>query len=114
MWATWVVAAIALAAAAFMLRFLVALLRESASSFRDWPLPVHRRTGTAVVEPLRNNHVEANRRGFSQLHPMLITIQSASRVEKPSGTQALRWRKIEWQGNRTVVKARVVRPWQSW
>jgi hypothetical protein len=32
MWAAWVVAAIALAATAFMLRFLMALLRESAPS----------------------------------------------------------------------------------
>jgi len=30
MWATWIVAAIALAAAAFMLTFLIALLREGA------------------------------------------------------------------------------------
>jgi hypothetical protein len=32
MWATWIVAAISLAAAVFMLRFLIALLREGAPS----------------------------------------------------------------------------------
>jgi hypothetical protein len=42
MWAAWVVAAIALAATAFMLRFLIALLRESAPSVCYWLVPVHR------------------------------------------------------------------------
>jgi hypothetical protein len=42
MWAAWVIAAIALAAAAFMLRFLVALLRESAPSVCYWVVPVRR------------------------------------------------------------------------
>jgi len=40
MWATWVVAGVALAAVAFMLRFLAALLRESAPSVFDWVVPV--------------------------------------------------------------------------
>ncbi len=42
MWAAWVVAAIALAAAAFMLRFLMALLREGAPSVCYWVVPVRR------------------------------------------------------------------------
>ena len=42
MWAAWVVAAIGLAAAAFMLRFLIALLRESAPSVCYWVVPVRR------------------------------------------------------------------------
>jgi len=42
MWAAWVVAAIALAATAFMLRFLIALLRESAPSVYHWVVPVRR------------------------------------------------------------------------
>lgn len=40
MWAPWVVAGIALAAAAFMLRFLIALLREGAPSVSYWIVPV--------------------------------------------------------------------------
>ena len=40
MWAAWVVAAIALAATAFMLRFLIALLRESAPSVCYWLVAV--------------------------------------------------------------------------
>jgi hypothetical protein len=42
MWAAWVVAAIALAGAGFMLWFLMALLRECAPSGRYWVAPVRR------------------------------------------------------------------------
>jgi hypothetical protein len=42
MWAACVVAAIALSAAAFMLTFLVALLREGAPSVCYWVVPVRR------------------------------------------------------------------------
>ena len=48
MWAAWVIAAIASAAAAFMLRFLVALLRESAPSVCYWVVPVRREPGKEV------------------------------------------------------------------
>src|SRR5271163_4123365 len=40
MWAAWVVAAIALAGAVFMLRFLMALLNEAAPSVCYWVVPV--------------------------------------------------------------------------
>jgi hypothetical protein len=40
MWAAWVIAAIACAAATFMGRFLVALLREGAPSVCYWVAPV--------------------------------------------------------------------------
>jgi len=42
MWAVWVVAAIALAACVFMLRFLIALLREGTPSVCYWVAPVRR------------------------------------------------------------------------
>jgi hypothetical protein len=42
MWEAWVVAAIALAAAAFMLGFLIALLREGEPSVCYWVAPVRR------------------------------------------------------------------------
>jgi hypothetical protein len=42
MWAAWVVATIALAGAAFMLRFLMALLREGPPSVCYWVVPMRR------------------------------------------------------------------------
>ena len=42
MWTAWIVAAIALGAAAFMLRFLMALVREGASSVCYWVVPARR------------------------------------------------------------------------
>lgn len=54
MWAASVVAAIALAATAFMLRFLIALLRESAPSVCYWLVAVRR-------EPEKKAHLKAER-----------------------------------------------------
>jgi hypothetical protein len=54
MWAAWVVAAIALAATAFMLGFLMALLRESAPSVCYWLVAVRR-------EPEKKGHPKAVR-----------------------------------------------------
>ncbi len=51
MWTAWIVAAIALAATAFMLRFLIALLRESAPSVCYWVVPVRR-------EPEKERHLK--------------------------------------------------------
>jgi len=42
MWAAWAIAAIALVAIAFMLGFLIALLRESAPSVCYWVVPTQR------------------------------------------------------------------------
>jgi hypothetical protein len=42
MWAAWIIAAIAWAGAAFMLRFLMGLLREGAPSVCYWVVPVRR------------------------------------------------------------------------
>lgn len=53
MWAAWVVVAIALAATAFMLRFLIALLRESSPSVCYWVVPVRREPGEHL-EALRD------------------------------------------------------------
>ncbi len=54
MWPAWVIAAIALAGAAFMLRFLMALLREGAPSVCYWVVPVRRM-------PKKEVHLEALR-----------------------------------------------------
>ncbi len=50
MWAAWIVAAIALAGAAFMLRFLIALLGEGAPSVCYEVVPVR-------TEPEKNGHL---------------------------------------------------------
>ncbi|MFZ0137140.1 MAG: hypothetical protein WAK89_08785 [Candidatus Sulfotelmatobacter sp.] len=44
MWTSWVVAGVALAGVAFMLRFLAALLRENAPSVCYWIVPVRQET----------------------------------------------------------------------
>jgi hypothetical protein len=63
MWAAWVVAAIGLAAALFMLSFLMALLREGAPSVCYWVVPVRREArgqgplGT-ILGARRSNYAE--------------------------------------------------------
>jgi hypothetical protein len=61
MWAAWVVAAIALAGAAFMLRFLIALLSEAAPSVWYWVVPVRR-------EPEKERHLRVLRDIYSDDH----------------------------------------------
>src|ERR1700680_2761620 len=51
MWAAWAVAAIALAGATFMLRFLIALLREGAPSVCYW-------VGSIRREPEKERYLE--------------------------------------------------------
>jgi hypothetical protein len=58
MWAAWVVVAIAWAAVAFMLRFLIALLREGEPSVCFWVVPVHR-------ERKKNEHLKVVRGIYS-------------------------------------------------
>jgi hypothetical protein len=63
MWVAWVVAGIALAAAAFMLRFLIALLRERAPSVSYWIIPVRDRPEQRRhLQVLRRIHVEEDSR----------------------------------------------------
>jgi hypothetical protein len=52
MWPAWILAAIALAGASFMVRFLVALLREGAPSTCYWVVPIRR-------EPEKPSHLKA-------------------------------------------------------
>jgi hypothetical protein len=73
MWATWVVAAIALAAAAFMLRFLIALLREGAPSVCYWVVPVRREPKRELVEILSSNCMDDGRWAISELPAALPT-----------------------------------------
>jgi hypothetical protein len=52
MWPAWVVAAIALSGASFMVRFLVALLREGAPPTCYWVVPIRR-------DPEKQSHLKA-------------------------------------------------------
>jgi hypothetical protein len=61
MWAAWVVAAIALAATAFMLRFLIALLREDAPSVCYWLVPVLEPEKEQQPKALRGIYFEDDR-----------------------------------------------------
>jgi hypothetical protein len=58
MWAAWIVAAITVGAVAFMLRFLMALLRERAPSVCYWVVPVRNGLRRRVLETLSANYVE--------------------------------------------------------
>jgi hypothetical protein len=60
MWAAWIVAAIALTGAAFMLRVLVALLGEGAPSVCYWVVPARREPRREVLDARRANYVNAN------------------------------------------------------
>lgn len=63
MWAAWVIAAVALAAVAFMFRFLVALLRESTPSVCYWVVPVRRGLRKQMrLETPSGTYFEDNRR----------------------------------------------------
>jgi hypothetical protein len=58
MWGAWVVAAVAVAGAAFMLRFLIALLGEGAPSVCFWVVPIGSEPQREVFEALSANYVE--------------------------------------------------------
>jgi hypothetical protein len=58
MWASWGITAVALAGAAFMLRFLIALLREGAPSVSYCVVPVARVTEKQILKPMNLDDVE--------------------------------------------------------
>lgn len=60
MWTAWVVAAIALAGASFMVRFLIAMLREGAPSVSYWVVPVRRGPESEILEALSSDYVTEN------------------------------------------------------
>jgi len=65
----WVIAAITLAAAGFMLRFLIALLREGAPSVCYWVVPVRRKPEKEKdLEVLRRIYVDENCRATEANH----------------------------------------------
>jgi hypothetical protein len=69
MWVAWVVAGIALAAAAFMIRFLIALLREKAPSVSYWIIPVRGRPEqTRHLQVLSRIYVDEDSRAQEGKH----------------------------------------------
>lgn len=93
MWASWVVAAIALGAAAFMLKFLMALLRESAPSVYNWIVPLRRKAHREIHGPMGVIHVkhdcrvpEYNRSGY---YAKLLENENYAMEECSSGLIAL-------------------------
>lgn len=68
MWAALIVTAIASAATAFMLRFLVAMLRESAPSVCYWVVPVRRKPEREMVGVLRSDDVVDDGRALEYIH----------------------------------------------
>ena len=58
MWASWGIATLALAGAAFMLRFLIALLGEGAPSVSHCVVPVHRGTDEQMLRRMSLDDIE--------------------------------------------------------
>jgi hypothetical protein len=94
MWAAWIMAAIGFAAAAFMLRFLIALLRESAPSICCWIVPLRREAqeeehlkvlrGIYLDDDCRMAGSDCGRHGVD-----LLEKENYAKEECPSGLIAL-------------------------
>jgi hypothetical protein len=110
MWATGVVAAIALAAAAFMLTFLIALLREGAPSLCYWVVPVRREPKRELVEILSSNCMDDGGWAISQPPAALPTRDRFPAVRPLRKT--LR-KTTRTPGNRIFVRLRIEPPRQS-
>jgi hypothetical protein len=93
MWASLVIAAVALAGAAFMLRFLIALLRDRAPSVCYCVVPV--RPELKRREVLRSDWMDDGRWSISKLPAV-----------RPLG-------KTGPPGNRIFFTLRIEPPWQS-
>jgi hypothetical protein len=93
MWIAWVVAAIALAAAVFMFRFLVALVHEVSPSVGVWIVPVPRGPQGRVFDSASANYVEDDRRtperNRGENFAELLENKSYAKEERSSGLIAL-------------------------
>jgi hypothetical protein len=68
MWAALIVTAITSAATAFMLRFLIALLREGAPSVCYWVVPVRRKPEREIVGVLRSDDIDDDGTALGHIH----------------------------------------------
>jgi hypothetical protein len=93
MWAALVVAAVALAALAFMLMFLIALLRDGAPSVCYWAVPVRRELYRPVHGALSANCVEDDCRALEcnrgEYDVELLEKENYAKAECSSGLIAL-------------------------
>jgi ABC-type anion transport system duplicated permease subunit len=115
MWAAWIVAAIALTGAAFMLRVLVALLGEGAPSVCYWVVPVRTEMLREVVGAWGGNYVSAKyveddcqtaQYNCGEYYDELLENGNYAKQECSSGLIALNvrpvsgglgWRSIHWR-----------------
>ena len=98
----WVIAAIALAGAGFMLRFLIALLREGAPSACYWVVPVRRKPEKEKdFEALRRIYVDEKCRAIeanqSECYGQLLGNENHEREKCESGLNYSRRPYCFWQ-----------------
>ena len=110
MWAVWVIAAIALAGAAFMLRFLMALLREGAPSVCYWVVPVHRAPEKEVhLKALRGIYFDDDCRAASDGSGCCVELldkENYAKQKSDSDLIALDIRPIAGLGGRSILPGR--------
>ena len=111
MWAAWVVAAIALAGCGFMLRFLIAMLREGAPSVCYWIVPVRRGPEREIPAALSSDDVEDD---WSVISGQFAVAQRELPATKPAGIPLRRLRPTGFPGRRIFLRLRIGPPWQSW
>jgi hypothetical protein len=94
MWTAWLVAVIGGVAAVFMLRFLIALLREGAPSVCYWVTPVGKEEERISLETVTHDYIKDNR-------PAIHWQTLVAREKFPA------------PGGRILVRLRIEPPWQS-
>ncbi len=108
MWAALVVAGVALAGTAFMLRFLFALLREGAPSVCYWVVPVRRGSVREGLEGLDGGDVGDN---WWAVYGQTSVAQDEFPATKAAGIPVRRLRQLPWEPD--IVRQRIGPPWQS-
>jgi hypothetical protein len=109
MWAALMVAAVALAGVAFMLRFLVALLREAAPSVCYWVVPVRPGPVRESLTTLSCDRVGGKWRAESGL----AAVQVDSTARRPTGITVRPSRQKEFPDIRILVRMKKGPPGQS-
>ena len=110
MWAALMVAAVALAGTAFMLRFLIALLRESAPSVCYWVIPARQTPRREDLKVLIWDGVAGKGRAESGL----AAVQVDSTAKRPTGITVRPSRQKEFPDIRILVRMKMGPPGQSW
>jgi len=110
MWATLVVGTVVLAGVAFLLRFLLAMLREDAPSVCYWVVPVRRAREREMLEVLSSDDVEDDWPAAGQ--PAVALGESPA--TKPSGIPGQPLRQAGLSGSQIFVRLKIGPPWQSW